>query len=92
MIAPRVHRNGTSRGDLLAAIRDARTSIHAALTALKHTAPHGRDYYVIGPCSYAQAREEFETRLGRLHATNDELIAMYQAIEQNEIEFTTGVK
>ena len=92
MIAPRVHLNGTSRGDLLAAIRDARTSIHAALTALKHTAPHGRDYYVIGPCAYAQARDEYCIRLNRLYGINDELMAMYRAIEENKTEFLPEVK
>ena len=92
MIAPRVHLNGTSKASLLHAIRDASTAIRNATDKLRDTAPHARDYYVIGTEAYPQARKEYETRLKRLHETNDELIAMYGAIEKNEIEFQTEVK
>lgn len=92
MIAPRVHMNGTSRKSLLESIIEASQTISLAIGALRNTAPHGRDYYVISDIAYVQARAEYEARLTRLHETNKELIAMYRAIEQNEIEFTTEVK
>ena len=92
MIAPRVHLNGTSRGSLLASIIEASQTISLAIDALRNTAPHGRDYYVISDNAYTQARTEYEARLTRLHETNNELIAMYRAINSNQIEFTTEVK
>ena len=89
MIAPRVHLNGTSRASLLEAISSASKSVALAISTLRDTAPHARDYYVIGPDAYTQARDEYVARLKRLHDTNDELIAMYHAIEANEVNFQT---
>ena len=91
MIAPRVHLNGTSKNALLDAIHTASIAINSAADKLRDTAPHARDYYVISTDAYPQARDEYIARLNHLHAANDELIAMYRAIEENEIEFSTGV-
>ena len=92
MIAPRVHMNGTSRASLLEAIAEASQAVSLAIDAMRNTAPHRRDYYVIGPEAYPQARDEYATRVIRLHETNDELVALYRAIEENQIEFSTEVK
>ena len=44
LMNPSVNINGTSREALVDARRDAFEAVHAAITALRETLPHGRDY------------------------------------------------
>ena len=44
LMNPSVNINGTSREALVDARRDAFEAVNAAITALRETLPHGRDY------------------------------------------------
>lgn len=87
MIAPRIHLNGDRKETLLDGIQTAYSKAQAALNGLQDMFPNARNYYVIGPHAYMQARQEHEDRMRRLQTIVDELLGMYEAIEQDEIAF-----
>ena len=84
MIIPRVHRNGTSRDELLKQLADARQAIDQALEAMARATPHGRDYYVIGDRAIIQAREEHFARVAKLSEVLTELETISEGIDAQE--------
>lgn len=81
---PRVHLNGTSKDELLRQNLDAMRAVEKARQAIATAAPHGRDYYVIGPAAYTLAREAHDARLQALADIYSELEAIAVAIDQQE--------
>lgn len=81
MIAPTVHLNGTSQGELLRAYSDATAAVDAALRALSETSPHARDYYVQAPDAYGRAAVEHSLRVEKLTDVYDELLALFNAVD-----------
>lgn len=88
MIAPRIHMNGDAKSTLVNAIFSASLAINTASDLLRETRPNARNYYVISPSAFRQAEVEHKSRVLRLQAIHDELLAMFMAIEQDEIDFT----
>ena len=58
---PIVHLNGTSAAELVRVRSDAYDAIQAALEAMRHVAPNGRDYYP-EPGRMEIAQEQHERR------------------------------
>lgn len=52
-----IHLNGTSRADLLDLQRKAVDALRTAIGAVADAAPHGRDYYPLGPEAYMETRK-----------------------------------
>jgi hypothetical protein len=73
MSLPTVHSNGTSREELVSLRLDVVRAIREAVVALRKAAPHGRDYYVQGPDSYATARFIWEGRIAALEGIAERL-------------------
>jgi hypothetical protein len=73
MLKPTIHRNGTSRQELLDQVCKASAAIHDAMTALAGATPNGRDYYVQDPGAIKLALEEHDSRATRLQSVLDEL-------------------
>ena len=66
MMTPLVHTNGTSQAELLRQYIEAIEAMRAAGEALQKAAPNGRDYYLLAPGSYGQARREHDARCQRI--------------------------
>ena len=81
MIVPTVHLNGTSKDELLRQVLEADRAINVALSRLHDAAPNGRDYYPAGPGALKQATEEHRARIDRLVDIRTELLALYEAID-----------
>ena len=77
---PCIHLNGTSREGLLEALCNASNALNDAYSALKQTAPNGRDYYPLGAEAMEKATEEHMSRLRRLDEIKDEIDAIAQGI------------
>ena len=86
LIVPCVHRNGTSKGRLLEAIKDAYQAIGVAYEKLRQTAPNGRDYYVYKDNPYERARTEWVNRMQKLESVRKELEAIANGMEDLEME------
>jgi hypothetical protein len=79
---PTVHLNGTSRQDLVDGYRHAYVAVGDAIRALaRGAAPNARDYYVQGPDAYARAAREAASRVARLAAVQQELLALCDAVD-----------
>jgi hypothetical protein len=80
---PIVHLNGSGKTNLLAFYKNAVNSLALAIDDLKHTAPHGRDYYVY---PYAptlnKANSEHLSRLERLESVYAELLELEGRLEE----------
>lgn len=81
MILPTIHRNGTSREELIEGLCAASQAIDLAYQALKQTAPNGRDFYPQGSSALGQAIKEHNDRLRGLDAVKDEVDALTRAID-----------
>lgn len=88
LTVPCVHMNGTSKTSLQEALIAAVYDLQKARKSLIETAPHARDYYVISDTAYLPARAEYISRLTRLKAVEDELTAIYGAIDAGRTEAT----
>lgn len=69
MQLPQVNINGTSRGELVKQHSAALNALESALSAMRRTEPHGRDYQTIRPDpanAYLKAMHEYALRLGEL--------------------------
>lgn len=82
MQLPTIHLNGTSKESLVDSLCTASFALDAAYTALKQTAPNGRDYYPQGPAALQQAESEHLDRLRRLDAIKSEIDEMTIAIHE----------
>lgn len=82
MIAPTIHLNGTPSERLLDGYTAARDAITAALSAVRETAPHMRDYYVQpgGEGLWNKAVEEHRDRLSRLEVISGEFVTLAEAV------------
>ena len=81
MTLPTIHMNGTSRGALSDALREAASKLRDARAAIQETSPNGRDYYLQGPNAIRAATIEHVERLRKLDAVYDEIYALYEAVE-----------
>jgi hypothetical protein len=82
MTVPTIHLNGTSKAQLVESLCNASVALRAAYTALKETAPNGRDYYPQGPAAMDAAQEEHFDRLRRVDAVRKEIDQLTIAIDQ----------
>jgi hypothetical protein len=82
MMIPTVHRNGTSKHNLLAELAAAHAALTAAIDTLRQVTVHGRDYYVQGEHAYHQARTEMDARLAVLAQIQRDIRDMHLAIQQ----------
>jgi hypothetical protein len=82
LTTPTVHLNGTSKADLLAPYEQAYRALGDAIEAVQKTGPNGRDYYVQGPGVINLASTEHGFRLKRLQAVRDEILEIFQAIDE----------
>jgi hypothetical protein len=78
LIHPTVHLNGTSRDELRKTYETASQAVFAALDAVSHTSPNGRDYYPQGPDVIVTAGAQHRERTKKLH----EVLVELQAIEE----------
>lgn len=83
MTTPTVHLNGSGRQALLDGFERAYAAIGEAMTAVRETHPNARDYYVQGPDAFPAAVREFQSRMDRLKAVREELLALFQAVDDN---------
>jgi len=81
LILPVVHRNGTSRAELLEQACDAGAAISRALNALYEAGPNQRDYYV-KPGHWEKALAQHERRIETLKALLTELQAQAEGIAE----------
>ena len=79
-VAPRVHRNGTSREALEAQLRECHRTLGAAIAAMEAAAPNARDYYVQGPGTWERAQLEHTTRLLSVRRVQLELATIWERI------------
>lgn len=77
---PTVHLNGTSEQELRSQLKEAAIAVTTAMEALRHAAPHGRDYYVQSDTACNEAIKEHCARLDRLSSVYDELVEIHEAI------------
>lgn len=85
LAVPTVHLNGTGATSLKAQYEAAYRAVVAAREAIAGIETHGRDYYVqADPDAYQKARGQHLWRIQQLGHIEDELHALYQAIEQQE--------
>lgn len=82
MILPVIHLNGTSKDALLDAYGIAVDALNTAYRAIKETAPHGRDYYPMGPHAMKVATEEHMERLRKVDAVRIEIEEMMTKIDE----------
>ncbi len=77
---PTVHRNGTSKDELVRQNREARRALYAAREKLAQAAPNGRDYYTQGSTALQAAMNEHTARERKLSEVIDELDAIAEAL------------
>lgn len=73
VVIPRVHLNGTSKGELLVQLIEAEDAVFAAIRALGLATPHRRDYYVIDQDAITRARNAHRARTLKLEEVLCEL-------------------
>jgi len=77
LVAPTVHRDGTSLDALLEQLDTAIRAISAAYDALALAAPNGRDYYPQGPDAIHTAVRQHYQRANSLREAHTQLSAIY---------------
>jgi hypothetical protein len=82
MQLPTIHMNGTSKERLVEALCNASAKLDDAYSALKETAPNGRDYYPQGPVALQIACNDHLDRLARLDAIKADIDNLTIAIDQ----------
>ena len=78
---PQINLNGSSRERLQEAWQGAHRRLTEARDALCEAAPHGRDYQ-LQPGTYVTARKEHEARLTAINQIMDELVELYQGVDE----------
>lgn len=81
LIFPTVHLNGTSAKQLTEGLGEAYEAVDKAMDKLRDAAPNARDYYVQGDRAFQKAVEQHEARAKKLQAVADELMAIYESVE-----------
>lgn len=82
LTVPSVHLNGTSREELKKGYQAAYEAIGAARDTVGESSPNARDYYVQGNDAYSKARDEHWDRMQRLLDIRQELLALFEAVDQ----------
>lgn len=82
VIAPKVHRNGTSRKQLIEQISQANIALNEAVEAMAKMSPNARDYYLTD--NYSAARYAHVLRVEALKKVQDEIIAIGEIIADQE--------
>ena len=77
---PTIHRNGTSREALIEAYVNAGECVRAAMEALAHASPNGRDYYPQGDGAIKTAMRQHSERLAKLRTVYNDLQEIAEAI------------
>ena len=80
MQLPLIHLNGTSKQALLEQYQAPAQAVWGALRSLEQNGPNARDYYPLGPESFAVAQREHADRCSKLRAVHDELVALVEGI------------
>ena len=83
MQLPTIHTNGTAREVLIDALCQANLALEQAYSALKETAPNGRDYYLQEATAFQLAVAEHNSRLRQINAVKDEIEAMALVISES---------
>lgn len=81
LAVPTIHMNGTSKNDLVEAIRAVRTHLQDALDAMSNISPNGRDYCVQNAGALLLAVAQHRDRVARIESVNEELMAIWEKIE-----------
>lgn len=84
---PRIHLNGTNGEQLASEYARAIESLWTAITDLKSTTCHGRDYYIIPRSSEARdpssvAYQEHHDRIVKLEQVHAALVAIHANISE----------
>ncbi len=82
VVLPVIHLNGTSAERLCADLSDAYDALNDAYTALKQTAPNGRDYYVAVRGLMDQAEAQHHRRLRAIDDIMRELQEQIEGIQK----------
>jgi hypothetical protein len=82
MMIPTIHFNGTGSEALKREIEAAVDAVGTAMRAVGNMTVHGRDYYPQGPDAFGQALTEHQNRRMRLLSVLDELVEMYNKLEE----------
>ena len=82
MIAPTVHLNGTSAGELKEQYTAAADALSVAMTAMLGCAPHGRDYYPQGAGAYNIAAHHHRQAVAQLSAMYEDLVGVMNHIHE----------
>lgn len=77
---PFIHLNGTSRETLEEQVSTAYRAILNAVKALEGMHPNGRDYYSKGDAALTRAVNQHQSRVDRLVAIKDELMAYHMLL------------
>ena len=91
IIAPRIHMNGDTKGELQGRIADAAHAIKESGNALRKTCPNARNYYVISDSAFTRAITEYRERIDRLESVYDELAALFNAISEDHVDVDVEV-
>jgi hypothetical protein len=74
LTVPTVHLNGTGKAGLIKQYEEAGSALYEAISKLRATAPHGRDYYVQkDPAALQKATAEHCARLEKLASVLEEV-------------------
>ena len=82
MMIPTIHLNGTGAEALKREIEAAVDAVGTAMRAVANMTVHGRDYYPQGPDAFGRALTEHQNRRMRLLSVLDELVEMYNKLEE----------
>lgn len=82
MTIPTIHLNGTSKDRLVATLCEASQALDLAYSALKQTAPNGRDYYPQGGDAFSNANDEHVERLLKVDSVKKEIDELTLAIDR----------
>ena len=82
MQLPTIHLNGTAAQTLIETLCEASERLEDAYSAIKQTAPNGRDYYPQGAGAIDLATREHLARLQRIDDVKKEIDALTMAIDE----------
>lgn len=82
LIVPKVHKNGTSKKELLEQISAANRALIIAIDRIDEMRPNGRDYYLTGNLKEAQTQSQ--AWLKKIHEVKNEIMAVGEAIADQE--------
>ena len=80
MIYPIIHRNGTTKEDLVEQWNEAHWVLTQAVLKLQEAAPNARDYYPQGPEAIHTALAEHTARLQKLRSVLTDIEALREHV------------